>query len=91
MHRFLMNSRYVNLLFLMGKGKNIQQLSREPKVHMTVSHLCNVTDQWRKEDIIFKETKGRETDIKLTKKGERLVEIVREYEELASGYKPEVK
>jgi len=77
----------VNLLFMLGK-KNIQQLSRDPQVHMTISHLSNVTAQFRKEGLISKETKGRETEIKLTKKGEKLVEIVREYDDLANNVFP---
>ena len=83
MYRFLMSRRYVNLLFMMGKEKNIHQLSREPKINMTISHLSNVTDQWKKEGLITKKKSGRETEIKLTDIGKKVVEIVRSYDEIA--------
>ncbi len=78
-----MCKRYVNLLFMMGKEKNIHQLSREPKINMTISHLSNVTDQWKKEGLITKTKSGRETEIKLTEVGKKLVEVVRAYDEIA--------
>ena len=84
MFRFLMNKRYAHLLFSIAKGKNIQQLSRDPQVHMTVSHLSNVTAQWRQEGLITKEAKGRETEIKLTEFGEKWLEIVKQYINLAN-------
>ena len=63
-------------------GKNIRQLSKE--VDMTTSHLSNVMDQFAKEGIIEKERKGREVDIKVTEKGQELIEILRKYEEIAN-------
>jgi len=83
MYRFLMSKRYVNLLFMMGKEKNIRQLSRDPKINMTISHLSNVTDQWKKEGLINKKKSGRETEITLTEIGKQVVEIVRKYDEIA--------
>lgn len=85
MYRFLMSKRYVNLLFMLGSNKNLHQLSREPKINMTISHLSNVTDQWKKEGLITKAKSGRETEIKLTEVGEKLVEIVRKYDTIAAN------
>ena len=70
--------------FMLGGDKNIHQLSREPKVNMTVSHLSNVTDQWKKEGLITKTKSGRETEIKLTEIGKQVIEIVRKYDEIAT-------
>ena len=49
---------------------------------MTTSHLSNVMDQFKREGIIEKEVKGREVEIKLTKKGKELIEILRSYDDL---------
>ena len=62
-------------------GKNIRQLSKE--VDMTTSHLSNVMDQFAKEGIIEKERKGREIEIKITEKGQELIEVLRKYDEIA--------
>ncbi len=50
---------------------------------MTTSHLSNVMDQFAKEGIIEKEKKGREVEIKVTEKGQELVEVLRNYDEIA--------
>ena len=81
-----MSKRYVNLLFLMGKKKNIHQLSRE--IDMTTSHLSNVTDQWHREGIIVKVKNGREVELELTKKGEEIVTLLRKYDSIS---KKEIK
>jgi len=83
MYRFLMSKRYMNLLFMLGNKRNIHQLSRDPKINMTISHLSNVTDQWKKEGLITKTKSGRGTEIKLTDIGKQVEEIVRRYEEIA--------
>ncbi len=62
-------------------GKNIRQLSKE--VNMTTSHLSNVMDQFSKEGLVVKERKGREVEIKITEKGQELVEVLRAYDEIA--------
>ena len=80
-----MSKRYVNLLFNLDSGKNIHQLSKEPKINMTISHLCNVTDQWKKEGLIEKTTQGREAKIVLTEIGKQIVEIVQKYDEIATS------
>ncbi len=80
MYRFICNKRYVNLLFSIKKDKNIHQLSIES--NMTTSHLSNVMDQFKREGIVTKEVKGREVEIKLTKKGKELIEILRSYDDL---------
>ncbi len=79
-----MNKRYVNLLFMLSSDKNLHQLSKELNINMTISHLSNVTDQWKKEGLITKTKNGRETDIKLTEIGHKLTEIVRQYFDLAN-------
>jgi len=80
MYRFICNKRYLKLIFAIN-GKNIQQLSRI--TNMTTSHLSNVMDQWQKEGIVTKERKGRETEVKITEVGKKMVEILREYGEIA--------
>lgn len=80
MYRFIAQKRYVRLMFSIN-GKNIRQLSKE--VDMTTSHLSNVMDQFAKEGLIEKERKGREVEIKVTEKGQELIEILRKYDELA--------
>ncbi len=70
-------------------GKNIRQLSKE--VNMTTSHLSNVTDQWRKEGIVTKEKKGRETVIKTTEVGKELIEVMRKYDEIATNQLNKIK
>ena len=79
MYRFIAQRRYVRLMFSIN-GKNIHQLSKE--VDMTTSHLSNVMDQFAKEGLIEKERKGREVEIKVTEKGQELIEILRKYDEL---------
>lgn len=82
MYRFLMSKRYMNLLFLVKrKSFNIHQLSRE--IDMTTSHLTNVTDQWQREGIIEKVKNGREIELKLTKKGDELFNILKQYDNLS--------
>ncbi|MEK0335842.1 MAG: hypothetical protein QQN41_00195, partial [Nitrosopumilus sp.] len=49
----------------------------------TISHLSNVTEQWKKEGLITKTKSGRETEIKLTEIGKKIVDIVRQYDEIA--------
>jgi len=71
----------MNLLFLMGKNKNMHQLSKE--INMTTSHLSNVTDQWQREGIIVKNLVGRELDINLTDKGKELVELLGKYDSIS--------
>jgi DNA-binding MarR family transcriptional regulator len=78
-----MSKRYANLLFSMQKDKNLHQLSRE--IDMTVSHLTNVTDQWEREGMLLKERKGREIELKITEFGKKVLEVVRRYDELATG------
>ena len=80
MYRFICNQRYLKLIFSIN-GKNIHQLSRES--NMTTSHLSNVMDQWAREGLVTKEKKGRETDIKITELGKEVIEILRQYEEIA--------
>ena len=80
MYRFLAQKRYVHLLFSLNKNKNLHDLSREPNINMTISHLSNVTDQWKKEGLITKKKSGRETLIKLTKIGEEVVDLINKYE-----------
>ena len=84
MYRFIAQKRYVNLLFMMGGRKNLHQISKDPKVAMTISHLSNVTDQWSKEGLITKEKNGREIDIQLTEVGVDLVKIMRQYADIAN-------
>jgi len=81
MYRFIAQKRYLKLLFAVD-GKNIHQLSRESD--MTTSHLSNVMDQFAKEGIIEKKTKGREVEINLTEKGKELIEVLRTYDEIAN-------
>lgn len=80
MYRFICSPRYVKLMFLIN-GKNIRQLSRE--VNMTTSHLSNVMDQFSKEGLVVKEKKGREIEIKITEKGQELIVVLRQYDEIA--------
>ena len=80
MFRFIISKKYMNLMFSIKNNKNIQQLSRESG--MTTSHLSNVMDEWQRENIIVKERKGREAEIKLTEKGKKLVELLRQYNNL---------
>jgi len=91
MYRFLMSKRYANLLFMLGGDKNIHQLSRDPKINMTVSHLSNVTDQWKREGLIAKGKSGREAEIKLTETGKKIVEIVRQFDEIANAQLNKIK
>jgi len=91
MYRFLMSRRYVNLLFMLGSDRNIHQLSREPKINMTISHLSNVTDQWKQEGLITKNKSGRETKIKLTEIGKKVIEIVKQYDEIATAQLNKIK
>jgi len=88
MYRFIAQRRYVRLMFLIN-GKNIMQLSK--KADMTISHLSNVMDQFKREGLIEKEKKGREVEIKITKKGTELIEILRKYDELANREIKEVE
>ena len=81
MWRFIAQKRYLKLLFSIN-GKNIRQLSKESQ--MTTSHLSNVMDQWSKEELVIKEKKGRETEIKITDFGKEIIEILRKFEELAT-------
>ena len=81
MYRFICSPRYVKLMFLIN-GKNIRQLSKE--VNMTTSHLSNVMDQFAKEGLVIKERKGREVEIKITEKGQELIEVLRAYDEIAT-------
>ena len=81
MYRFICSPRYVKLMFLIN-GKNIRQLSKE--VNMTTSHLSNVMDQFSKEGLVVKERKGREVEVKITEKGQELVEVLRDYDEIAT-------
>ena len=80
MYRFLMNLRYVKLLFSIDGDKKMHQLSKES--NMTTSHLSNVMDQFRREGIIEKEKKGREVEIRITDKGQELIEILKKFDEL---------
>lgn len=84
MYRFICSKRYVNLLFMLGGSKNLHQLSKEPKVNMTISHISNVTDQWKREGIINKIEKGREIKTELTEIGKQLIEVLRRYDEIAT-------
>lgn len=83
MYRFIMSQRYANLLFMLRKPKNLREISRE--IDMTISHLSNVTDQWEKEGIIKKNRIGREVDIEITKFGEKVIDIVQQFENLAKN------
>ena len=58
---------------------------------MTVSHLSNVMDQWKREGLIEKEKKGRETEIKITDLGKEIIEILRKYEEIATRQLNKIK
>lgn len=86
MYRFFMQRRYVELFFMLRKHKTIKDLSRQSG--MTISHLSAVTDQWRKEGLIQKNKKGRESDITITKKGEELFALLEKWDALA---KKEIK
>lgn len=86
MYRFIVQKRYVKLMFLID-GKNIRQLSRD--VNMTTSHLSNVVDQFVREELVTKKQKGREVEISLTEKGKKVVEILREYDDLEKSPKKE--
>lgn len=88
MYRFLMSRRYANLLFTIGKHKNLHALSKE--TDMTISHLSNVTDQWVREGLIKKTRSGREVDVEITAKGQKLVELTRKFDDLFHD-KKEVK
>jgi len=81
MYRFIAQKRYLKLLFSID-GKNIHQLSKESD--MTTSHLSNVMDQWSREGLVTKEKKGRETEIKITDLGKEVIEILRQYDEIAT-------
>jgi len=78
----------MRLLFAIN-GKNLHKLSQE--VDMTTSHLSNVMDQWSREGIIEKEKKGRETEIKTTEIGKKVIGILREYEKIATEQLRKVK
>ena len=58
---------------------------------MTTSHLSNVMDQWKREGLIEKEKKGRETEIKITDLGKELVEILRKYDQIATKQLNKIK
>ncbi len=88
MYRFIAQRRYVRLLFSIN-GKNIYQLSRQ--VNMTTSHLSNVTDQWRKEGLVTKQKKGRETVIKTTDVAKELIEVLKKYDEIATEQLDKIK
>ena len=88
MYRFICSKRYVRLLFSIDK-KNIHQLSKESD--MTTSHLSNVMDQWKREGIVTKEKKGRETEIKITDLGKKIIEILRNYDEIATKQLDKIK
>ncbi len=40
-------------------------------------------DQFSKEGLVIKERKGREVEIKITEKGQELVEVLKAYDEIA--------
>ena len=88
MYRFLAQKRYIRLMFIIN-GKNIRQLSRE--VDMTTSHLSNVVDQFQKEGLVTKTKKGREVDIAITEKGKELIEVLRQYSEIAERTFKQIK
>jgi predicted transcriptional regulator len=75
-----MSKRYVELFFAIKKEKTVNGLAR--KSGMTISHLSTVTDQWVKEGLILKKRKGREADISITKKGEKLWKLLEQYDAL---------
>jgi DNA-binding MarR family transcriptional regulator len=81
MYRFLLNKRYAALLTVIGKKKNLHELSRD--VDMTISHLSNVTDQWEKEGMITKKRIGREVDLDLTEKGKNIVDLIQKFEDVS--------
>jgi len=91
MFRFLINKRYVDLLFMVGDNKNIHKLSREPKINMTISHLSNVTNQWKKEGLIIKRKMGRETEMELTEFGIKFSKVLRELYSLIIGQLNKIK
>jgi predicted transcriptional regulator len=68
---------------MIGKHKNLHALSKE--ADMTTTHLSNVTDQWEREEIVKKTRVGREVDMELTKKGEKVVSLLRQFDNLFSG------
>jgi len=79
MYRFICSVRYMKLMFSIN-GKNIRQLSK--LVNMTTSHLSNVMDQFVKEGIIEKDKRGREVGIKITEKGQEIIDLLRKFEEI---------
>ena len=79
MYRFICSVRYMKLMFSLN-GKNIHQLSK--LVNMTTSHLSNVMDQFVKEGIIEKDKRGREVEIKITEKGQEIIDLLRKFEEI---------
>lgn len=48
-------------------------------------------DQWKREGLIEKEKKGRETEIKITDLGKELVEILRKYDQIATKQLNKIK
>lgn len=83
MYRFICSKRYVNLLFTIGKSKNLHTLSKD--IDMTISHLSNVTDQWEREGLIKKKRVGREVDIEVTKFGKQVMEVLQKFDDLVTG------
>lgn len=81
MYRFLLSKRYANLLSIIGKTRNLHSLSKE--ADMTISHLSNVTDQWEREGIIKKVRVGREVDLETTEKGNKIIELLRKFDEIS--------
>ena len=58
---------------------------------MTTSHLSNVMDQWKKEGLVTKEKKGRETEVRITEIGKEIIEILRQYDEIATKQMNKIK
>ena len=58
---------------------------------MTNSHLSNVMAQWQREGIIQKEQQGRDLEIELTDKGLKLVELLKQFDELSKEGLPVVE
>lgn len=48
-------------------------------------------DQWKKEGLVTKEKKGRETEIKITDIGKELIEVLRQYDEIATKQLNKIK
>jgi predicted transcriptional regulator len=68
--------------------RNLTELSKK---HGTIAHLCNVTDQWKKEGLIKKEKKGREIEINLTEKGKELFELLDKINNFAQDQIKQIK